>query len=81
MKEVAEVLDCIPWKLHDRKTRGICVPREKLVEELVDVQKYLLILLVHHGVSAREFARAFDKKSDIVEERAAKERAAEEKTE
>jgi len=75
VKEVAEVLDCINWKLHDRKTRGVQVSRAKLLEELVDVQKYLLILMVHHKILPTEFVKAFDDKSDIVETRASFERA------
>lgn len=65
-KEVSEVLDCIPWKF-ERVLEP--EPREKLLEELVDVFKFYIRLLVIHEVTEKEFQEAFNKKSDIVEKR------------
>ena len=43
--------------------------REKLLEELVDVFKFYIRLLVIHDITPEEFQKAFDIKSDIVEKR------------
>ena len=65
-KEVSEVLDCQPWKFE----RGMeAESREKLLEELVDVFKFYIRLLVIHDITPEEFQKAFDIKSDIVEKR------------
>lgn len=65
-KEIAEVLDCIPWKFE----RGMeTVSREKLLEELVDVFRFYCRLLYIHKITIQEFQKAFDKKSEIVERR------------
>lgn len=64
--ELSEVLGNIPWKTH-RYTGQ--TNRESLLEELVDVTKFLWGLMVIWGVSPQELERAFDRKSDIVEQR------------
>jgi len=65
-KEVAEVLDCVPWKFE----RGMeSVSREALLEELVDVFRFYCRLLFIHNIRPEEFQEAFDKKSNIVERR------------
>ena len=65
-KEVSEVLDCYPWKFE----RGMHIPpREKLLEEMVDVFKFFCRLLIIHEVTPEEFEKAFNEKSDIVERR------------
>jgi hypothetical protein len=65
-KEIFEFLDCAPWKF-ERENEG--KSREVLMEEMVDIFKYYIRLLVVHNVTPEEFKKAFDKKSDIVERR------------
>jgi len=65
-KEVFEFLDCAPWKF-ERKNEG--KSRDMLLEELVDIFKYYIRLLVVHEITPEEFLEAFNKKSDIVERR------------
>lgn len=69
--EVTEVLSCMPWKLH-RKNRASS--RRHLLEELIDVQKFLMCLMVHHGFTAEDVVEMFHIKSSIVEKRAQRER-------
>lgn len=64
--ELVEVLNTRSWKSH-RFNRA--TPRDELLSELVDVQKYLWGLMVVHGVTPAELERAFNAKSDIVEQR------------
>jgi hypothetical protein len=66
-QEVSELLDCIPWKFN-RKLAPL--PRKRLLEEAVDVQKLLINVLELHGVTAEEFRNAFHEKSAVVEQRA-----------
>ena len=70
IREVTEVLDCKSWKLHRNKLEK---SREALLEELIDVYKYWLCLVVHHGFNSNEIVRMFHQKSNIVEARANKE--------
>ena len=58
-KEAHEVLDCYPWKFH----RGMKeVPREDLIEELVDVYKFWYNLILLHKITPSEFEKAYWKK-------------------
>lgn len=64
--ELTEVLNNVPWKKH----RFIGpADRDALLEELVDVQKFLWGLMSTWQVTPTEFLRAFDRKSDLVEQR------------
>lgn len=65
-KEVTEVLDCFPWKMvSDMQSAS----REQLCEELVDVFKFFMNLLIIHGITEEEFKLAYDAKSRKVRER------------
>lgn len=64
--ELTEVLNTVPWKRHRQVTAE---PRQRLLEELVDVQKFLWGLMVIHGVTLEELEREFHTKSTVVEER------------
>lgn len=66
MGELKEILDCLNWKHHRTTDSG---PRIDLVEEMIDVQKFLWGLMSIHGVSLEEFESEFDRKSDVVEQR------------
>ena len=66
-KELDEVLDGLNWKEH----RSLMMPtvRENLIEEMIDVQKYLWGLMQIWGMSAVDFIQAFDDKSFVVDKR------------
>jgi hypothetical protein len=64
--ELVEVLNNIPWKKH-RYTGPS--NRRNLVEELIDVQKFLWGLMQIWGISLEEFTDMFNEKSLIVEQR------------
>ena len=68
--ELAEIIECTNFKLH-KKPKDIDV--EKIKEELIDAQKYLLNLFLIWNVDVQEFVQLFIKKSKIVEERWKKE--------
>lgn len=67
-KEVSEVLDSITWKTHifyDKKK----IYKDLYLEELIDVFKYLLNLLIIWDFNESDFIDMFNKKSDIVEKK------------
>lgn len=64
--ELTEVLNNVPWKPH-RFTQ--LSNRDQLLEELVDVLKYLLGLMQVWKVTPNELVRIFEKKSQVVEQR------------
>ncbi len=67
-KELSEVLDNVDgWKPH-RPSSGEH-NRTQIVEESIDIQKYLIGFLLLWGVSPGEFFEAFMAKSKIVAER------------
>ena len=66
IKEVTELLDCYPWKSERSMVQAT---REVLLDELVDVFKFFMNLLILHGVLPEEFQRAYDEKSQRVEKR------------
>lgn len=65
-KEVAEVLDCVPWKF-ERQHEG--ASREKLLEEMVDVFNFFMKLMWTHNIYPEEFMKAWEKKRKIIEGR------------
>ena len=66
IKEMTEVLDCMPWKLSREMDAK---PREELLEEMVDVFNFFMRLLYVHRVTSEEFEQAWEKKRKKVEER------------
>lgn len=64
--ELVEALNCIPWKSHRYNQPA---GTERLLEELIDVQKFLWGLMQVWGFSPGDVQRAFNTKSDIVERR------------
>jgi len=66
--EVFEVLELAEWKPH-RHDRTKPIDREKLKDELVDVYKFWLNLLIIHGIGPQEFEDAYNKKHGIVLDR------------
>lgn len=56
-------------KYHLLTTERLALNRDKVVEEAVDVVKYVVAVLQTFGVSACEFCERFDWKTTLVEER------------
>ena len=67
VRELCEALDELPWKLH--RNNESTIDREKLLEELIDVQKYLWNMMHVFEFTSKEVDSMFDRKSDIVEAR------------
>jgi dimeric dUTPase (all-alpha-NTP-PPase superfamily) len=66
-RELGEVLNVIPWKLHRANSKDYDVAH--LQEELIDCFKYLLNVCIVHGMTPESFEQIFLNKSDIVEKR------------
>lgn len=66
LSEVHELLDCLPWFLHKKPK---VAERYALVEECVDVFKWLLNIMHLHGIECAEFEQVFDEKTAVVEDR------------
>lgn len=64
--EMVEVLNCTSWKRHRHLKPS---SREALLNELIDVQKYLWGLMQIWGINIPDIERAFKSKSSIVERR------------
>ena len=74
-KELSEILDNVDgWKLHRPATGEH--KRNLLVEEGIDVEKYLVGLLIIWGVTPWEFMATFRAKSKIVADRWAEDKKA-----
>lgn len=69
--EAVELLDEVNWKHHRKADKA--VDRGSLLAEAVDVQKFLINVLVAHGVTEDEFHAAWVAKTQLVQERLAAE--------
>lgn len=67
VKELCEFLDELPWKLHRIDSRKI--DKEKVLEELIDVQKFVWNLFHLFEITSEDIERMYDLKSKIVVER------------
>lgn len=67
IKETTEVLDEMSFKMH-RAGKGP-IDRANVIEELIDVQKFLWGWMQIWGVSYEEFIEEFKRKSMVVEQR------------
>jgi len=66
--EATEVLNEVDWKMH-KKMNLPNDARERLLEESIDVMKFLLGLMIVNGFSLEDIYTMFVKKSKIVEKR------------
>jgi hypothetical protein len=66
-----EVLNEINYKHHKKEK---VINEDKVKEELIDCQKYLMNLMILWKITPQEFIEIFNKKSDIVEARFLKEK-------
>lgn len=70
-KELGEVLQIMPWKLHRANVKTY--DSAHLKEELIDCFKFLLNVCILHGMTSESFEKLFFEKSEIVEKRYAEE--------
>lgn len=66
-KEQAEVLDEIPFKMHRKENKEIIL--SNILEELIDIQKFVLGLFQIWGFTYEDYLKAFDMKTAVVEQR------------
>ncbi len=66
--EATEVLNEVDWKMH-KKMDLPTDARERLLEESIDVMKFLLGLMIVNGFSLEDIYNMFIDKSKIVEKR------------
>lgn len=71
-REVDEILDCFPWKTH-KKYKHFVLNKTNVIEETVDVLKYLLNICHIWKINSNDMFRMFEIKSKNVEERLNKE--------
>lgn len=69
--EVTEVVQELSWRMH-RAVKGE-VDRDNVLEELIDVNKFLLGLIQVWGYSFEQYENEFKRKSMVVEQRFAQE--------
>jgi uncharacterized HAD superfamily protein len=67
-REIFEVLNEVPFKMH-RDYKDFKSKRSNIVEELIDVQKYLWGLFQIWNVDEEEFKEEFIRKSRVVQQR------------
>ena len=67
--ETQEVLQALPWKRHRHYDENSTWSRYTLLEELIDLQKYLWGLMAIWEVTPEEFSTVFRDKSAVVEHR------------
>jgi hypothetical protein len=72
--ELSELLETMNWKRH--REDNIEFDKRLLLEEAVDVQKYLIGLLQQWGITEEEFQQSFKEKSEVVEFRWRQEKGA-----
>lgn len=65
--EIIELLNSVNWKPHRSSSKKI--NKQNILEELVDIQKFLLGLFQIWGISPEEFVDVFYRKSEVVEQR------------
>ena len=70
-RELGEILNVIPWKLHRANTKEY--NKEHVQEEIIDTFKFLLNICILQGLTPESFEELFYKKSEIVEKRYADE--------
>lgn len=70
--EVDEVLQCADWKIH---RRGSKASTRSIATECVDVFKFLMNIMLIHGISPSQFFDAFQEKSKVVRARVMWEKA------
>ena len=65
--EATEILNEVDWKKH--KSTNQTEDNNKILEESIDVMKFLFGLMIINGFSLNQIYNKFKEKSDIVEKR------------
>lgn len=65
--EATEILNEVDWKMH--KSTNQTEDNNKILEESIDVMKFLFGLMIINGFSLNQIYNKFKEKSDIVEKR------------
>lgn len=66
-KELSEVLDTIPWKLHRRNDE--VKSKTNTIEEIIDCFKFLINLCIIWGIDDEKFINEFKRKTMVVRQR------------
>ena len=66
-KELGEILDTMPWKLHRRENKS--KSENNTIEEIIDCFKFLLNLCIIWGIDDDKFTKEFFRKSVVVRQR------------
>ncbi len=66
-QELSEVLDCFKWKSHRKEDKHFS--KSNLVEEIIDVFKYIITICYIWDISPKEFDKFFDDKTAVVLQR------------
>ena len=66
-KELGEILDTMPWKLHRKEDKAKL--DHNTIEEIIDCFKFLLNLCIIWGIDADIFVKEFFRKSMVVRQR------------
>jgi dimeric dUTPase (all-alpha-NTP-PPase superfamily) len=66
-KELGEILDTIPWKLHRKEEKA--KSENNTIEEIMDCFKFLLNLCIIWGIDDEKFVKEFFRKSMVVRQR------------
>lgn len=69
VRELCEFLDELPWKVHKVYSDETIVDKDKVLEELIDIQKYLWNLMSLFNFSVSDIVDMYQKKSTVVETR------------
>lgn len=76
-EECHEVLRELNWKIHKTKEFKP-LNMSKILEEIVDANKFLFTLVTYMGVSPKEYSEEWDRKTQVVWDRWRKAKAKEE---
>ena len=71
-RELGEVLNEMPWKLHRANSKEYDV--DNIHEELIDCFKFFMNMCIIWGMTPETFLEVFMKKSEIVRQRYTKEK-------
>ena len=71
--ELAELLNCFPWKRHT-KYKNFDTIRPAILEEIIDIFKYLLSFIIKMHFTPEEIIEEFMRKTEVVEQKFKQER-------
>jgi uncharacterized HAD superfamily protein len=66
--EIGDLLNSVNWRSH-RELPDKTIVTDNVLEELIDIWKYTLSLAIDWNITPEQFMDAFDRKSEVVEQR------------